>query len=305
MLRGYEIHQDSAIGGKATKWVARGPGGEDDFYIAKFGNKNGRVEILTELFNNRLGVALGCDMAHSGIARLDEHLYFITRNFRQSEELIHGSLMIESTFGAKKELDNISPKSEQSFYSINFIVDVFKEYCGEAAESVLNKLFEMLVFDAFIGSMDRHAKNWGVLRSGFSVPVSGGAKYRLAPIFDSARALLWDLPEGKLLLPDNDDTEIVRYAESSRPCIGPDPDHPKVNDCNHFDFMLSLLDMCPHPIRRAYDKFPVEIGQIARKLLYQFPFGQGFSSMRKRLIIKVLSYRADKLREIFSGKGNP
>jgi hypothetical protein len=220
-LRRYEIQQDSGIGGKATKWVVRGPGGEDDFYIAKFGNKNGHIEILTELFNNRLGVALGCEMAHSGIARLDGHLYFITRNFRRSQELIHGSLMIENTFSAKSELDRISPKSEQSFYSIDFIVEVFRQYCGNAAESVLNKFFEMLVFDAFIGSMDRHAKNWGVLRSGFSAPVNAGAKYRLAPIFDSARALLWDLPEGKLLLPDNDYGEIVRYAETSCPCIGP------------------------------------------------------------------------------------
>src|SRR5579859_3501987 len=43
-LSNYVVTQDTTIGGKATKWVVRGTSGTDDFYIAKFGNKNGRIE---------------------------------------------------------------------------------------------------------------------------------------------------------------------------------------------------------------------------------------------------------------------
>lgn len=299
-LSNYVVTQDTTIGGKATKWVVRGTSGPDDFYIAKFGNKNGRVEIFTELFNNQLGSALGLEMAHSGVARLDGHLYFVTRNFRRSEGLIHGSLLVEDCFGAKDQLDSISPRSEQAFYSINFVVDVIRQYCGKSSDHVLEKFFEMLVFDALIGSMDRHAKNWGVLRSEFAQTVGGEElTFRLAPIFDSARALLWDLPEGKLLLLDHDESSLLAYVESSRPCIGPDPGHPKINDCNHFEFMECLLELYPHLTKRAFAKIPVEVCEIAGKVLNEFPFNRAFSSLRKRLILKVLNIRADMLRERF------
>jgi hypothetical protein len=299
-LSDYVVKQDTTIGGKATKWVVRGNSGPDDFYIAKFGNKNGRIEIFSELFNNQLGSALGLEMAHSGLARLDGHLYFVTRNFRRSEALIHGSLLVEDCFGAKDQLESISPRSEQAFYSINFVVDVIGQYCGKSSEKVLEKLFEMLIFDALIGSMDRHAKNWGVLRSEFAQSVGGeDLTFRLAPIFDSARALLWDLPEGKLLLLDNDEAALLAYIESSRPCIGPDPDHPKVNDCNHFEFIKCLLELYPHLTKRAFAKIPVEVCEIAGKVIKEFPFNRAFSSLRKRLILKVLHIRADMLGELF------
>jgi hypothetical protein len=208
-----------------------------------------------------------------------------------------GALLVEDCFGAKDQLDSISPRSEQAFYSINFIVDVIKQYCGESSENVLEKFFEMLVFDAVIGSMDRHAKNWGVLRSEFAqIQGEEHLTFRLAPIFDSARALLWDLPEGRLLLLDNDETALLAYMESSRPCIGPDSGHPKVNDCNHFEFIECLFRLYPHLTRRAFAKIPVEVCQIAGKVLKQFPFNRVFSSLRKRLILKVLYVRADMLK---------
>jgi hypothetical protein len=69
-LHGYVVELDRSIQGQAPRWVLRGPGGADEFYIAKFGMKNGRIEVLTELFNNQLGLALGFNMAHTGVAML-------------------------------------------------------------------------------------------------------------------------------------------------------------------------------------------------------------------------------------------
>lgn len=301
-LPAYDVVHGKSIGGQATKWVLQGRDGKEDFYIAKFGNKNGRVEVFTELFNNQLGKALGFEMAHSGVVRLDDVPYFITRNFiAPSEALVHGSLMIEDIFGANKELDRISAQSEQAFYSINFIEDVIREYCGDSYEKVFQSLLDMLIFDALIGSMDRHAKNWGVLRSQFLQAQEANTGYRLAPIFDSARALLWDMPEAKLLLLDNDQEEFARYVASSRPCIGPERDHPNVNKCNHFEFVESLLRLYPHQTRIAYRKIPVDVVGIARKLLNQFPFRRVFSSLRRRVMLNVLTARADRLRRVVDG----
>jgi len=298
----YRIERDTSLGGKATKWSVRADTSTDDFFIAKFGNKNGRVEVMTELFNNQLGEALGFTMAHSGVARLDEHLYFLTRNFRRNEALVHGSLLIVEIFSAKEDVDHIGHDFEQSFYTVTFMQEVIQHYCGKSACSVFEKFIEMLVFDALIGSMDRHAMNWGVLRSEF-VDEDGKQGMRLAPIFDSARALLWDLPEGRLLKLDADPDALWQYVSSSKPCIGPEPDHPKVNNCNHFEFFESLLRIYPHPTSTAYAKICVDVCGIARRLLAQFPFNRAFSPLRKRLILKVLALRADGLRRIFEEGG--
>jgi hypothetical protein len=260
-IRGYGVQLDSGVGGQATKWVLKkklkGADGKDlfnegkqlfdtdDFYIAKFGNKNGRIEIFSELFNNQLGSRLGFEMAHSGLARLDEHLYFVTKSFRSREDLIHGSLMIEQVLEAKSATQDVNPKQEQEFYSVDFLRDVIFDYCGEDGEEVFQGFIDMMVLDALIGSMDRHAQNWGVLKSQ-TIAADGKQRCRFSPIYDSARALLWDLPEGKLLLGDLDINELQRYVEKSKPCIGPPRNHPKVNKCNHFDFLKSLLELFPH-----------------------------------------------------------
>lgn len=296
-MPGYKVEQDTQIGGKAPKWIIRGPSGEDDFYIAKFGVKNGYIEVYTELFNNMVGEALGFDVAHHGLVKLGDHRYFLTRNFRRDEALIHGSLIVADVMATSpEELEFIGHGEEQSFYSIDFLWNVLQNYCGEAFDVVSGQFAAMLLFDALIGSQDRHAQNWGLLVPEKRTP-DGIPAMRLAPLFDSARALLWDLPEGKLLMLDADEAALSRYVQAAKPCIGPSHDHPKTNKCNHLDFIKCLYDLYPHHIEEAFaiiaDK---DIGRIARHILTQFPFSRGFSSLRKRVIVKVLNKRAQLLR---------
>jgi hypothetical protein len=182
-----------SVGGKAPKWVLTREGNPEDFFIAKLGATNGRAETFTELFNNQLGDALGFEMAHSGVARLDSELYFVTRNFRApGERLVHGSLMIEEVFGTKQETERIHYKSEQSFYGVDFLKQVIEMFCKNDAASVFGKFIEMLVFDALIGSMDRHAQNWGVLQQP-SLP----ERFRFSPIFDSAKGVTLVIARGQ------------------------------------------------------------------------------------------------------------
>ncbi len=302
-MSGYDVFQNKQIGGKAPKWVLQGPDGRDDFYIVKFGAKNGHIEVLTELFNNQLGGLLGFEMAHSGIARLDEHLYFVTRNFRRGEMLVHGSLVVAAVLNEREEvLETIKPSVEQDFYGIDYIYQAIRDYTGKHAEAVFQKLIEMLVFDSLIGAADRHPKNWGVLRP--EKDDLGAASFRLAPLFDSARALLWDHPEAKLLILDADPSAVERYARSSRPCIGPAKPHPKINGCNHFDLFSHLCECYPNQVASAYARIAdKDVAGIARVLLRKFPFKRGFSSLRKRVIVKVLEVRSSFLGQVVQERG--
>ncbi len=303
-MPGYVVElADQSIGGKAPKWIVRGSEG-DDFYIAKFGATNGRIEVFTELFNNILGSALGFNMAHHGAARLDEHIYFITRNFRRKEALIHGSLMVADVLASDAmELDTIDRKKEQEFYSVDFISEVITKYCGESAIEVRQDFLNMLVFDTLIGSQDRHAKNWGVLRP--ETGQNSQIRYRLAPIFDSARALLWDMPEGKLLELDLDEVAFDRYIGRSKPCIGPQRASLKSSKCNHIELSADLQTLFPHQMLESYGHIADrDVCGTARAILRRYPFRRGFSSLRKRVILKVLNKRTEQLRVLFGKERN-
>jgi len=286
--------QQPSVGGKAPKWVLINEKNPDDFYIAKLGSTNGRAETFTELFNNPIGEVFGFDMAHSGIVRLDSQPYFVTKNFRTlGERLVHGSLMIEEVFGTKQETDRVHRKSEQAFYSVDFLKEVIEVFCKDDAPTVFAKFIEMLVFDALIGSMDRHAQNWGVLQQ-TNLP----ARYRFSPIFDSARALLWLLPERKLLEYHNNETMLIGYVDASKPCIGPPRNHPKVNACNHFDVVENLASLYPHLLVTPLERMSSGAVKKAAKVLDSFPYCRYLSAVRRRLMLKVLEIRADRIMEI-------
>lgn len=290
----YVATTDTAIGGKATKWVLRHHEHPNDFYIAKFGNKNGKIEILTELFNNQLGRALGFEMAHSGLARLDDNLYFVTKNFREEQErLVHGSLMVEQVFAAPKATEQIRHTDEQSFYTIDAMREVIFTFCGADGDTVFQRFVDMLVFDALIGCMDRHAQNWGVLQT-----TTEPGRRRLAPIFDSARAFFWDIPDGRLTRYETTEALFLKYIENSNPCIGPEPNHPKINECNHFDLVENLIKLYPHQTTLGLSKIPSDPGPEAAKILRGFPFENAFSGIRKRLILRTLDTRAARLQQI-------
>jgi hypothetical protein len=310
---GYKAVVDTGIGGKATKWVLRNEDRPVDFYIAKFGNKNGKVEVYTELFNNQFGTALGFGMAHSGLARLDENLYFVTRNFREEDErLVHGSLMVEEVFAAPKATEKIEFNEEQSFYTLDVVYQVIQTFCGNDGPAVFQSFVEMLIFDALIGSMDRHGQNWGVLQT-----TTTPQRFRFSPIFDSARALFWDIPDGRLSPFDYDEEALAKdekrlrmaeqplrkYVQNSKPCIGPEPNHPKMNRCNHFELVASLMKLHPHETREALAKIPSKAGAEAAKILRSFPFDAVFWNVRKRLIVKALSIRAAQLHQILDEGG--
>ena len=69
------------------------------------------------------------------------------------------------------------------------------------------------------------------------------ARYRFAAIFDSSRALLWSLGDARVERLLRDGRAFRSHLYRAKPCIGPVRDHPNVNNCSHFDFVVNLMDL--------------------------------------------------------------
>jgi hypothetical protein len=313
---GYFADTSTVVLGAAPKFILKTSNLKDPQYIVKYAQKHGQQETLTEFFINQLGAALGLNIAHSGLILSDDELTFVSRIFIDEDEVLrHGSLIIEDCFKKgttvdANELERIHPRTEQEFYSIDFVTSVLRNFCGKDFASIFPPFIEMLVFDALIGSMDRHSQNWGVLAKS-----SGPVTYSFSPIFDTARSLLWSLDEKqieRMAGEENDDptatrayeARVLKFVDKAQPCMGPLRNHPKVNRCNHFDFVENLLELYPLETASALKKIGYDLENRAARLLRQFPFRTRFTGKRRRLILKILAIRADRLRKILEKGGN-
>jgi HipA-like C-terminal domain len=282
--------------GNATKWIIRSDDPAKPRFMVKYPQKFGEQETFTEFFINQLGRVLGFDMAHSGLIRLDGTLAFLTQVFTTTHNLRHGSLIIEDYFKEERALERVRRREEQAFYSIDFVVELLRTFVGADFNQILPKFIQMLVFDALIGSMDRHVQNWGVLET-----IQEPARYQFAPIFDSARALLWSKDEPGVALLYNNPAAFRAHLDRARPCLGPKRYHLTQNRCNHFAFVANLMELYPGPADAAIQKVPENVAQKTNRLLRAFPFGTAFSNQRKQLIVKILADRAQILRTIAKG----
>lgn len=289
-------HEQLSVRGAAPKFILRSNSNERDWYIVKAAESWGEIETLTELLNNMIGERLGFPMAHHGLLRADGYLRFASRNFQSEEEtLIHGSVLFREVFD--DDLNGVGKKvwDEQRTFDISLIRDVLEQVCGAKHDVLFSRLVEMLIFDALIGSMDRHMQNWGVLAS-----IREPRSYCFAPIFDSARALLWDCDEDKLKRLAENNHALDGYLNRAKPKIGMAALGRVVN---HFSLVKHLMQEFPVPTREALRKLdPISI-HISAGIVREFPFSRAFSSLRKALVAKVLVLRAEKLTQILEEGG--
>jgi hypothetical protein len=214
------------------------------------------------------------------------------------ETLRHGSLIIEDFFKDEKALERVRRKEEQAFYSIDFVVALLKSFVGDDFVLIFPKFLEMLVFDAIVGSMDRHAQNWGVLEM-----VTKPTQFRFAPIFDSARALLWSMNEAQIATLSQNSHALNAHLRRARPCLGPKRHHLDDSRCGHFEFIVNLLELYPELTRRVIQDVPDNARFRANQLLRSFPFRSAFSNNRKQLILRILDERIGTLKNALAKGG--
>lgn len=159
-------------------------------YIAKVGSKFYPNESIAEQLVTRLGQVFGLSIADSKLRIVDGQVRFMSKYFldRRAEQLTHGAEIFELCLG-KEDYARIADKKEESEY---FTFQMTAEAIGNAfpgyEAEIVSGFVEMLAFDALIGHNDRHPYNWGVI-----VPIRKARAPRFSPMFDTARALFWNV----------------------------------------------------------------------------------------------------------------
>jgi hypothetical protein len=139
----------------------------------------------------------------------------------------------------------------------------------------------MLTFDALIGHNDRHPYNWGVI-----VPIHKNSIPRFAPVYDTARALFWNISEEKIRRMLKDRGEFESYV---RRCAAPiDWDGEQGID---FFRLIGLIWRSSPQYQKHIEKFLDEQALARSVEMLEKEFIVLMSAQRRELIEKCLHFR--------------
>lgn len=302
----YRVLKGISIGGDAPKELIRLYEYERGFrkihnphqwtiYIAKTGHKWYPHESITEYLLNRLGETLGVNMAESRLCFINKQLRFLSKYFLnpKNETLEHGAELYGGYLNDLSFVEDIEQnKKALEFFTLQLTKDTLKNLYPYHAEDLFKQFIEMIVYDAIIGNNDRHFYNWGIVKN-----INEINKPTFAPVFDTARALLWSVSEEKILAvsgsPSRKSVFLNKYVDNSTPKIGVEGKQVK----NHFDLIKALnnnasfnsKDILLHMIND-------ENANKCRELLFN-EFTNLLSFERITLIDECLALRFIKLTE--------
>jgi hypothetical protein len=293
-IRVYEFQRDGKVRrSKPHTWVP---------YIAKTAQKWYPHESVIEYMINRIGQELGLVMNEIKLLRINGQIRFLSKYFRRKDEqLIHGAEIcgdhLEDRPFAQQIADDVQLARE--FFTFNFIEESLMSVFPSDGKRLLASLVRLLVFDGLTGNNDRHFYNWGVLR-----PLKKGKRPpRLAPVYDSARGLFWNVSDDKLrtwhelILKDPEFSRFEKYIDSSRPRIGLEQDHGEPDQVNHFKLIQYLKGY-----NKEYEQIIKELSspKLERKIitLIKREFARYFIPERNELTIRLLEERFARIREL-------
>jgi len=176
--------------GKRPKFWIRSP--DDVLWLRKEPRARSPAEPAIEALMLRLARAVGLPAPESAActwqtpaATLQRGI--LVRMFLESdEELSIGSVELRAH-------DAEYDPEHKGMHTLSRIRSVIEALESQAGRPMLEPLAHMLAFDAWIGNVDRHQENWGVLRC-------AGNPRRLAPVFDVASCLGCELDAGHRIL---------------------------------------------------------------------------------------------------------
>lgn len=145
----------------------------------------------------------------------------------------------------------------------------------------------MLAFDCLIGHNDRHPYNWGVI-----VPIYKLHAPRFSPVFDTARALFWNVPETRVRQMVSDRKQLETYISKCVPPFSWDKD-PDVD----FFRLMALIWKQFDEYKPHINKFINETALEQTRRIIDTEFFDLMSSDRRQLIKECLHLRFRKLNE--------
>ncbi len=260
-----------------------------DRYIAKVGSKYYPLESITEQLLTRIGQIFGLNIADSKLRIVHGHVRFMSKYFlnRREEQLIHGAQIFEQCLGKEEYAQLAENKSEAEFFTFQMVCESIRVPFPEFELKIVKGLVEMLAFDCLIGHNDRHPYNWGVI-----VPIYKVQSPRFAPIFDTARALFWNVPERRIRQMISDKGQLETYISKCAPPFSWDK-QPDVDFFRLMGLIWQSFDKCKPHIEKLLNEQALE--QTLR--MVDKEFSDLMSPERRQLIKECLHLRYSKLKE--------
>ena len=245
---------------------------------------------------NRIGQILELNMNDILLVEANGQIRFLSRYFlNKDEKLIHGAEICGEHLGDMifaKEIAN-HKNSSRELFTFEFIRDAIRYVFPNCFETLLQELVKMIAFDALVGNNDRHFYNWGVI----DTKTKTSKLPTFAPIYDSARGLLWNRDDANikhlLNVHNTMGRQLIKYIDEASPRISIEEN----TQANHFE----LIDF----INRYNNEYSNIVKQLAtveneEKVLTMlkkefFPF---FIPERCKIIELIIKIRFQKIRNI-------
>lgn len=210
-------------------------------YYSKFGSKSYPHESIIEYGLNMIGEALGLKMNETKLVIINNQLRFLSKDFiqRGRTKLIHGVEILHEYFEDKDFVDEINKnrKTRREFFTFDVIENALKHVHPKQYEDLLLDLVKLITFDAIVGNNDRHFYNWGVIGQ---VEDQSNKKVEFAPIYDTARGLLWNTTDNKVKLmyqnSKHSNEAIEAFVRKSKPRFSFEGNA----ESNHFELIKYL-----------------------------------------------------------------
>ena len=258
-------------------------------YIAKVGSKFYPNESITEQLITEIGKTYGLKIADSKLRVVDRQVRFMSRYFlnRKVEQLTHGAEIYEYSLGKENYAQLSKNKTERDFFTFEMTAEALRQLFPQNAEKIIKGFVEMLTFDCLIGHNDRHPYNWGVI-----VPIQKSRPPKFSPVYDTARALFWNIPESRIRNMLADERQLQKYVKNCLAPIGCD----KGTNVDFFG-LIGLIWEHFEAYRNNVEKFlPYPPLQLSCEVVDE-KFRTLFSVERSELIKRCLRLRRKKLLE--------
>ena len=268
-------------------------------YFAKFGGKSYPHESVIEFLINQVGIALGLNMNEVELVMVNGHLRFLSKDFvGRGQKLVHGIEILAEYFEDRTFVEEINAnrKTRREYLTFDEVEQAIIHVYPKASAHLLAELVKLITFDAVVGNNDRHFHNWGVIDF---VERVEGQNVKFAPVYDSARALLWNKKTDAVrqMLRKNltGDRQIHHFVNKTKPRFSP-PNEPKAD---HFQ-LIRYLSRYNTTYRDIIDSLLThDIEQAALETLRSFAQPL-LCDERCQMMEKVLTLRFQTCRKFLS-----
>ncbi len=219
-------------------------------------------------------------------------LRFLSRYFLRSDEsLVHGAEIFAGHLADDEFVREVeAQKQSREVFTFQVVEEAIRSRFPKHECPIMESFVRLLAFDAIVGNNDRHYYNWGVITQ-----LSGKRPPRLAPIYDSARALFWNSTEERLEQVEKDkrsDSFLQKYVEDSQPKTGWDA----CAKINHFSLIKKIATERPRLIGAIRGMVPYDFLEKVENLISE-EFSGLLSERRCHFMLKCLEIRIQKFNK--------